>query len=40
MLLKKYGLERVSVAGDTRFDRVSQLALTEYSQPCTGVIFC
>jgi 3-deoxy-D-manno-octulosonic-acid transferase len=30
-LLKKYGLERVSVAGDTRFDRVSQLAQSEYS---------
>jgi 3-deoxy-D-manno-octulosonic-acid transferase len=32
-LLTKYGLERVSVAGDTRFDRVSQLAQSEYSNP-------
>lgn len=30
-LLGKYGFERVSVAGDTRFDRVMQLAQSEYS---------
>lgn len=30
-LLKEYGVETVSVAGDTRFDRVSQLAKSDYS---------
>lgn len=32
-LLESYGYKNVSVAGDTRFDRVSQLARSEYSHP-------
>ncbi|MFO7668198.1 MAG: glycosyltransferase N-terminal domain-containing protein [Bacteroidales bacterium] len=32
-LLKEHGFDRVSVAGDTRFDRVMQLAQSGYSNP-------
>ncbi len=32
-LLEKSGISRASVAGDTRFDRVAQLARTEYINP-------
>ena len=32
-LLRKYGLERVTVAGDTRFDRVSTIASREAEMP-------
>jgi 3-deoxy-D-manno-octulosonic-acid transferase len=32
-LLKEHGFDRVSVAGDTRFDRVMQLAQSGYSHP-------
>jgi 3-deoxy-D-manno-octulosonic-acid transferase len=31
VLLEKHGLDRVTVSGDTRFDRVKQVAETEYS---------
>ncbi len=33
ILLKENGIERVSVAGDTRFDRVSQLVSSDYTNP-------
>lgn len=33
LLLKDHGFERVSVAGDTRFDRVSQLLTSPYAHP-------
>ncbi len=33
LLLKDHGFERVSVAGDTRFDRVSQLPESPYAHP-------
>lgn len=32
-ILKQYGISNVSIAGDTRFDRVAQLARTEYANP-------
>jgi 3-deoxy-D-manno-octulosonic-acid transferase len=33
LLLKKIGIDRVSVAGDTRFDRVQQAAATPFHHP-------
>jgi len=37
LLLEEHGLRRVSVAGDTRFDRVGKLALSTYSNPSLEV---